>query len=1702
MHISKKQGYLISSILLLLLTLITIFIILLFMHPTVYFSKASGFSKRDIVKAGKNKLRFVVPETVDVTKSTYISVKQEWFESSRIGKITAIKAKPNKYMAIDFTDRQYDSEVLTIYTKNWIGIKREYDVIIDYSNFLRVFFAEPYTGEAPRKPVILPYSKLQTEYKHIYEELYKIKSFVQFNKEGVADGQPVSREDVFTKENARGRAFIVDNSTHISLVYDFLLKGIFKNQTQKTQIIGYIDKTAGKFTTYDPVKQGIDIKFNTAPFYISKFLGWYYIDPAGNRIDLAPGQEVQIPNWVTSELRLIARYDITTDTDKIGPELDKQGLVAVSYFDGAQRVYFDIFKKGSPLKEYIYQKEGYTYAGWYKDSALTEKVDFTVELATTHTVLYLKLIKQNQPKPEKPVQYHNINFITPSDANQLFPTRRVHGQKLEINYLTPSLVSRLDEHGNLEELDYWNLVDPITGARTKYDFNTPITQDITLEAVMRKRAPLKTKYTIKKYFESVNQAGNFIEDKTKEEVVEGQTPGQEVELSPTQTNAPEGFTLSTGTQTKKKINKDGTTVFELKYTRNRYKVNFEVNYNGNHFKDVNASAASEQTVPHQGKLTKPTNPTITKAGYTYTFKHWQLKDEMGNVYKEITEFDFNTKITKNLTLVAYFTEEKQSVNYTINHVFEGVDDIAEKTEAKVHQALADSSKTVSRADRLTEFDEHFTVADQTQTQKINADGTTVFTLRYVRKTYTVNYEVNFNGTQFSGVSVENQPQSLQVKYQGKITKPAVDPKLTKAGYNYNFVQWQDKAQMNGTYNQIAEFDFANFRVLGETTLVAYITQNAKEVNYTINHVFEGVDDIAERTEAKTHQALADSSKTISRADRLTEFDEHFTVADQTQTQKINADGTTVFTLRYVRKTYTVTFEVNILTNQFPDAVLETPKPDSQEIKYEGKVRMPDVPVLTKEGYILKFVQWQDEALMNGVYTKVAGFNFYSSRVNSNITLVPYFEKTPKRVNYTIKHVLEGVDDTPEQIDARVHQEFVDKELTISEGYRLTQYDYAFTVEKQTKTQTIKADGSTVFTLKYKRRLYTISFELNYRRQFVDVVENNKPEDQTVKYGGKITSPIATPSLSKHGYTYKFIHWQYYSSMNGYYSKVSPINFKTTTFTRNETIVAYFEEITQYVNYKIVHYLEKRGPDNANNGQYERIEEIKKDQYVYKGATYSEYKGQHKWMYQADTTNPNNRLTAKLTADNHDTEVVQYYRLKEVDVYFYKGTGVEKLDYERSKVKMTRKVVLPGYTLTDGYEYLGWNKRGYQEVKEEYIIESTSYLELELKTTPKTVKITYTILSENIDGKTFAETKIYKTGKVGTMHYNSYEPDKAIYYIQNCTKDRFYISANENENEVVFTLKRHHRRVYFYFHDVPSPSYSFQEQHFYIHGQKIGEIDDTRFKNQGYEIIRYKIADNIKTKEEIENYIVEKEFNIDFIVDLPSKFMYKYPQNSAYVHGIAKHYKDDYREIKFKANGKDYTTNVKRPLYKDDDGNIYELFRGYYYKFEDVQFVKIPSTNFWTTRDIIDFAPGNLHHDSYSRTEVQHTLLNAWVKDIGKIMGTEAFLPTYDDTGEFSLKAAFDSHQYWKYFSKKPTEYARKMIEYKIYYKFNSWHDHDFTFASENGKAVGFYSSNYTHQYWWFGNMTNNSNSMLRIDDRINVSRQYLYQIAGVVVCVR
>ena len=675
----KRKGFLVPALFILAFTSLILLVIFLFSHPTVYFSKNSGFTEHDAVKAGKNKLRFVVPETIDTTKSTFISIRKDWFTTSRLGTIVDIKAKPGKYLALDFTDRQHDSEVFTIYTKNWFGIKKQFDVIVDYSNFLRIFFPESHDGAIPRKPEILAYSKLQTDYKHKYEELYKIKSFYAYDKAGKIAPEPIHRRDVFSKDIAQGRAFIVNNSTQISLVYDFLLPGIFKNQAQKTQVYDLVDKTVGKAKTLDPEKQGHEIQFNTPPFYISKFLGWYYIDPTGNRVDLKPGEEFNIPTWVKSELRLIAKYDITADIDKLAPALDKQGLVAVSYFDGVQRVFLDIVKRGTPLREHIYNKDGYVYEGWYKDSGFTQKVDFSQEIATTHISLYLKSIPQNQPQPEKPTKYHTVTFKTPDGASQLSPAKVARDQKLDENYAAPNRVSKVYPDGKLEELDYWTIWDPVNNQDTgvKFDFNTPITSDLVLYAHLRPyKAPDSERPVTFKVLDHIQN--QTLYDKTLTAVNNKIQDADKAEINGILRNKPADVETPMGTYHFKGwyLNGDINSPFNIDDTLPKNTKHFEINavYDFEPNDKVPNPQDPDNPLPldptlvkltfltpertvlavktqEKGKAYSGTLPTISKLGYV--FKHWAYFEN--NEVKG--QFDTTTVLNNNAVLYPVFEKD-------------------------------------------------------------------------------------------------------------------------------------------------------------------------------------------------------------------------------------------------------------------------------------------------------------------------------------------------------------------------------------------------------------------------------------------------------------------------------------------------------------------------------------------------------------------------------------------------------------------------------------------------------------------------------------------------------------------------------------------------------------------------------------------------------------------------------------------------------------------------------------------------------------------------------------------------------------------------------------------------------------------------------------------------------------------------------------
>ncbi len=263
---------------------------------------------------------------------------------------------------------------------------------------------------------------------------------------------------------------------------------------------------------------------------------------------------------------------------------------------------------------------------------------------------------------------------------------------------------------------------------------------------------------------------------------------------------------------------------------------------------------------------------------------------------------------------------------------------------------------------------------------------------------------------------------------------------------------------------------------------------------------------------------------------------------------------------------------------------------------------------------------------------------------------------PGQTTYKIKHIFEGVDDIQDRTECVTKPATTESTVSLTDADKLPGYDAGFIAKIPAESKTIAADGSTEFTINYKRRLFDVNFTVNYKNKFPGTASQNPPT-QKVKYEGKANIP-GVPTIDKHGRTYTFKHWQNEADMAGTYSMQTAFDFANQKVTGNISLVAYFEEIIHKVNYTVAHYLEKQGPDHTNDGKFDRIPELKTDQLVENGAAYLPYANLNNSLYEEDPTQ-DNLLQSQLTPGNNNTEVRQYYRLKKTTVNFIKDNNTQK-----------------------------------------------------------------------------------------------------------------------------------------------------------------------------------------------------------------------------------------------------------------------------------------------------------------------------------------------------------------------------------------------------------------------------------------------------------
>ncbi|AWB46455.1 hypothetical protein DCC85_21305 [Paenibacillus sp. CAA11] len=255
---------------------------------------------------------------------------------------------------------------------------------------------------------------------------------------------------------------------------------------------------------------------------------------------------------------------------------------------------------------------GYTFGGWYTDSGQTTPYDFSTPV-TADLTLYAKWTEKE----------YSVSFETSGGSAVASQTLKEGEKAVEP---TPAPTRGGYTFGG------WYTDSGLTAP---YDFNTPVTGNLTLYA----------KWTEKEYTVSFESSGGSAV--ATQTLKEGE---KAVEPTPAPTRS--GYTFGgwytdSGLTAPYDFSTPVTANLTLyaKWTEKEYTVGFESN---------GGSAVATQTLKEGGKAVEPT-PAPTRGGYT--FGGWYTDSG------QTTPYDFSTPVTADLTLYAKWTEKEYTVSF-------------------------------------------------------------------------------------------------------------------------------------------------------------------------------------------------------------------------------------------------------------------------------------------------------------------------------------------------------------------------------------------------------------------------------------------------------------------------------------------------------------------------------------------------------------------------------------------------------------------------------------------------------------------------------------------------------------------------------------------------------------------------------------------------------------------------------------------------------------------------------------------------------------------------------------------------------------------------------------------------------------------------------------------------------------------------------
>ena len=593
----------------------------------------------------------------------------------------------------------------------------------------------------------------------VYQNVVYILDGKEYRKEKVLEGEKIE-EPKIVQENFKGwytdKKYTNKYNFNNDVTKDIILYGKVEESTKK-YIVQYIDE--GKIIKEEELEEGSIVN---APEVIKEgytFDGWYegeekydVYEPITRNLILESKYEINkykvrfinedgsvlqeetldygsTPTYKKETPTKKRTEEYTYEFDKWSPEITKvtgnqeykatyketKNKYTATYINEGKEYHKETLEYGNTIKNVENPtKEGYTFIGWYDIN--DKKVNHPITV-TKNMTLYSK---------------YEINSYKVSYYNE--GVKYIDDQK--INYGENALKPNTNPSKIGYTFKYWSLKEN----GEKYEFSTKITKDITLYAV----------YEINKY--TVTYINEGIEYH-KETAEYGSV------VTSIQNPTKEGYTF-TGWYTKdnEKVSYPITVTENItlysKYEINSYKVSY---YNeGKKYID-------DQKINYGENALKPnTNPS--KIGYT--FKYWSIK-ENGE------EYEFSTKITKDINLYAVYEINK----YTVTYINEGVE---------YHKETAFYGSVITSIQDPTKegytFIGWYNENNEKVTHPITVTENITLHSKYEINTYTVSFYHNN----------EKYVEDQKVNYGESAVKPSIDP--TKE--DYNFSGWVIKGTNN------------------------------------------------------------------------------------------------------------------------------------------------------------------------------------------------------------------------------------------------------------------------------------------------------------------------------------------------------------------------------------------------------------------------------------------------------------------------------------------------------------------------------------------------------------------------------------------------------------------------------------------------------------------------------------------------------------------------------------------------------------------------------------------------------------------------------------------------------------------------------------------------------------------------------------------